>query len=418
VKFHWFAEVTYPHLPPDFAEKHASSWVDVPRSLYNPAEGQKVYEAFLNEYEYADKMGFDSIAVNEHHQYAGAMTPSPNLFASILARNTKQAAILIIGDSIAMYNPPVRVAEEMAMIDVISGGRVIAGLVLGTPMDSAFCYGIPPTQIRDRWHEAHDLILKAWSSPEPFSFNGKYTKLRNVNIWPQPIQQPRPPIWVPGGGSVETWELTNENNYCYGHLSFSGLQKAKPVVDGYWDFVDQAGGDMNPHRFAFTQIVCVSETDAQAEKDYKEAVEYFYRFAQRVPRQFAAAPGYQTPRSMAHAAELAKRGASVNERGAAGGDSLQKARTGQLTFKEFVDDGFVIAGSPATVVDKIRELATTLRIGQLITMLQIGNMNEEQTNKNTHLFATEVMPHLRDLFSEYEDNWTPAVTQKAAAPVA
>src|SRR6185312_5487395 len=170
--------------------------------------------------------------------------------------------------------------------------------VLGTPMDSTFSYGTQPDQLRDRWQEAHDLILRAWEADEPFAFNGRYNKLRYVNLWPKPMQKPRPPIWVPGGGSVETWELTNKYNYCYGHLSFSGLQKAKPVVDGYWDFVDGAGGDMNPHRFAFTQIICVSETDQLAEKEYAEGVEYFYRFGNKVPRSFVTAPGYQSARSM------------------------------------------------------------------------------------------------------------------------
>lgn len=403
MKFHWFAEVTYPHLAPTFAETNDSAWVDVPRDLYDTTLGRETYDAYLNEYLYADEMGFDSIAVNEHHQYAGAMTPSPNLFASILARNTKQAAVLIIGDSIILYNPPTRVAEEMAMIDVLSGGRVIAGLVLGTPMDAAYCYGIPPNQLRGRWKEAHDLILRAWTEPEPFAFNGDYTKLRYVNVWPQPVQKPTPPIWVPGGGSLETWELTNQYDYCYGHLSFSGLNKAKPVVDTYWEYVDSANGNMNPNRLAFTQIICVSETDAAAEQEYKEAVEYFYRFAQRVPRRFATAPGYQSSRSMLHNAELTRRGARVSERG----NDLQLARTGQLAFKDYVDNGFVIAGSPATVRQKLEELVKTLRIGQLITMLQVGNMNQEQTNKNTHLFATEVMPYLRDIWSEYEDRWTP-----------
>ena len=174
MKFHWFAEVTYPYLPKDFDKAHDSAWVDVPRKLYDPTLGHKAYDAYLNEYKHAAEVGFDSVAVNEHHQYAGAMTPSPNLFAAIVARETKDANILVIGDSIVLYNPPTRVAEELAMLDVISGGRVIAGLVLGTPMDAAYCYGIPPVQLRDRWQEAHDLILKAWDAEEPFAFYGRY----------------------------------------------------------------------------------------------------------------------------------------------------------------------------------------------------------------------------------------------------
>ena len=118
--------------------------------------------------------------------------------------------------------------------------------VLGTPMDSTFAYGMAPIEMRERFEEARQLILRAWSEPEPFAFNGKYTQLRYVNIWPRPIQK-RMPIWVPGGGgSVETWDLVIDNDYCYGHLSFSGLYSSKPLVDLFWEYVDKRGCTMNP----------------------------------------------------------------------------------------------------------------------------------------------------------------------------
>ena len=163
----------------------------------------------------------------------------------------------------------------MAYLDCLSGGRLIAGFVFGTPMDSVFAYGHPPVELRERFHEARKLILKAWSEPEPFAFNGKYTQLRYVYVWPRPVHA-RPPVWVPGSGSIETWDLVIDEDYCYGHLSFSGLHSAKPMVDAYWEYVAQRGGNMNPHRMAFTQIICCAETDAEAEAKYYEAVRYFY----------------------------------------------------------------------------------------------------------------------------------------------
>lgn len=403
MKFHWFAEVTYPHLSvEDVKQNH--TWVDAPASLHDPLKVGETYRMFIRLMQLADRSNFDGLAVNEHHQTPFAMSPSPNLLAASVAGTTENAAILIIGDSLALYNPPTRIAEEMAYLDCLSEGRVIAGFVYGTPMDSTFCYGVPPVELRDRFREARELILQAWESPEPFAFNGKYNKLRYVNLWPRPVQQPRPPIWVPGSGSVETWDLVIDENYCYGHLSFSGLRSAKPVVDGFWDYVDQRGGDTNPNRMAFTQICCVAETDEQAEKDYAEAVNYFYT-RQNVNPAFAQPPGYRTVKSIEHDIEMRGASSLSNE------DRMRAAR-GEMSFWEYDEKGYIIAGTPERVRQRIRELATDLRIGQLIPTLHMGNLSEELAAKNTQLFGTEVIPYLRDLWADQPDHWTPAVSQQ------
>ena len=142
------------------------------------------------------------------------MMPSPQLMAATLARRTRDVSILLLGQSIALYNPPTRVAEEMAMLDVISGGRLISGFPVGTSMDDNYAVGSNPAELREKYRENHDLILKAWAEPETFAWNGKNNKLRYVNIWPRPIQNP-PPIWIPGGGSIETWDFCAEFNYNY-----------------------------------------------------------------------------------------------------------------------------------------------------------------------------------------------------------
>jgi alkanesulfonate monooxygenase SsuD/methylene tetrahydromethanopterin reductase-like flavin-dependent oxidoreductase (luciferase family) len=379
--------------------------VDAPIDLTDSSRVGENYRMFIRLMQQADRDGFDGLAVNEHHQTPFAMTPSPNLLAASVASTTENAAILVIGDSLVNYNPPIRVAEEIAYLDCLSEGRVIAGMVFGTPMDSAFAYGRPPVEVRERFHEARELILRAWKEREPFSFNGKYTQLRYVNTWPKPIQD-RPPIWVPGSNSVETWDLVTRENYCYGHLSFSGLQSSKPLVDGYWDYVSEHGGDMNPHRMAFTQLVCVADTDAEAEAKYYDAVKYFQRVRDPEMR-YAAAPGYSTVKSMT----------TQMRRGTSNVDPQDKLRAtrGEMSFWEYDEKGYIIAGTPDRVAQRIRELATELRVGQLIASLHMGNLSEEAAAENTSLFASKVIPQLRDVWADEPDHWTPQVSQSRVA---
>jgi alkanesulfonate monooxygenase SsuD/methylene tetrahydromethanopterin reductase-like flavin-dependent oxidoreductase (luciferase family) len=119
----------------------------------------------------------------------------------------------------------------------------VAGFPVGSAMDTVGCYGLPPTQVRPRYYEAHDLIVEAWTRPWPFSFNGRFTKLRYVNPWPKPLQKPHIPVWLAGGGSVETWKFASDNNYTYSYLSFSGHLTAKILMDGYWAQIEKAGLD-------------------------------------------------------------------------------------------------------------------------------------------------------------------------------
>ena len=135
MKFHWFHLMPYPDLPDDFREKNRSVWVDVDPKLYDPMVGNQAYNDYLDQLEYADQLGYDGICVNEHHQNAYGLMPSPNIMAAALARRTSQSKIVVMGNSVALYNPPTRVAEEFAMLDCLSGGRLIAGFPVGTPMD-------------------------------------------------------------------------------------------------------------------------------------------------------------------------------------------------------------------------------------------------------------------------------------------
>src|SRR5262245_15453298 len=188
MKFFFFHLMPWPHLPDDY---QGPAWITCPNSHYDPARGHALYNRYIDELVSAEALGFDGVCVNEHHANAYGNMPSPNLIASILARQTSRVKIAVVGNALPLYNPPTRVAEEFAMIDVISGGRLIAGLVFGGGPEY-YSNGLNPAEARGRFYEATDLILAAWTRPGPFEFTGKYYKMRYVNPWPLPIQKPHP----------------------------------------------------------------------------------------------------------------------------------------------------------------------------------------------------------------------------------
>ena len=323
--------------------------------------------------------------------------PSPNLMGSALAKLTQgmNVAIVQMGSTLPTSNPPIRVAEEYAMLDCISGGRLVAGLPLGSPMDVNLCYGITPMEQRERYREAFALTLKAWQAREIFAWNGRYYQLANVNLWPRPIQTPHPPVWVPGSGSVSTFDFAVEHDVCYCFLSYSGARPAKTLMDAYWEVVARSGKEPNPYRAGFLQLVAVSETDASAEEEYARHVEYFYHKCLHVPAPWFSPPGNQDYRSLLAAARNPIR---------------RTDNPKDLRYRDFVERGYVIAGSPATVRQRLEEeVVKGLRVGNLMLLVHIGSMPHELTLKNISLLARDVLPHLRGLWHDegWVNHWWP-----------
>ncbi|GIW41507.1 MAG: monooxygenase [Candidatus Binatia bacterium] len=412
MKVCFFHLMPYTDLPEDFRERYPSVWVDIDPKLFDPVRGHELYNEFLDELEYAAEMGFDGICVNEHHANAYGLMPSPNLMAAALARRTKDAAIVVMGNSLALYNPPTRVAEEFAMIDCISGGRLVAGFPVGTPMDTCYAYGQNPSTLRARYYEAHDLILRAWTTDEPFVFHGRFNQLRYVNPWPRPVQRPHPPIWIPGGGSVETWRWCAEKDYVYSYLSYFGYKAGEATMKGFWQEMDRLGKDRNPYRAGFLQFVGVAETTAEAMDIYREPAEYFYGRCLHVDTRWVNPPGYVTEGTLR--ARVKSMVAQAADQASQANKALSFAKP---EFRHIVEQGFVIAGNPDEVADKLREVARNLNVGHLMLLLQFGNMSRELTTYNTELFARRVLPQIRDLFDdEWEDRWWPRPLEKRAVP--
>jgi alkanesulfonate monooxygenase SsuD/methylene tetrahydromethanopterin reductase-like flavin-dependent oxidoreductase (luciferase family) len=408
MKLMWFHLMPYTELPDDFRDMHPSVWVDIHSSLFDPRRAHHMYNDFMDELEFAAECGFDAVCVNEHHSNGYGLMPSPNLIASALARRTSDTALCVMGNSLALYNPPTRVAEEFAMIDVISGGRLIAGFPVGTPMDTCFAYGQNPSMLRDRYYEAHDLVLRAWTAPDTFAFNGRFNQQRYVNIWPRPVQKPHPPIWIPGGGSVETWRWCAEMDHVYAYLSYFGYQAGQATMDGFWGEMDRLGKDRNPYRAGFLQFVGVADSREEAYRLYREPAEYFYGRCLHVDPRFANAPGYTS--------EATQRAGVVGQ--VAQVARMRRFDTLAREMDAIVEKGYVIIGSPDEVAAQLKEVAANLNVGHLMLLMQFGNMGKDLAKYNTQLFAEKVMPQLTDIFSEWEDRWWPQpMNREARAPL-
>ena len=395
MKFHWFNLMPWPYLPDDFTSRHRSVWVDVDSRLFDARKANKVYNDYLDLLEFAEELGYDGIGVNEHHQNAYGLMPSPQIMAATLSRRTRDASILLLGQSLALYDPPTRVAEEMAMIDCMSGGRLIAGFPVGTSMDDNYACGVNPATLREKYYEAHDLVKRAWADPDVFPWNGKHYKLRYVNLWPRPIQTP-PPIWIPGGGSVETWDFCARNNYNYSYLSFQGYVRGAQLMEGFWQHMEKSGLEFNPYQGAFAQQICVAETDAEAKRLYEKHARYFFSRCLHVYPGFADAPGYRTEATIR---------AGLTTQMAGQSSALNQAAA--LSWEEMVERGYIVAGGVDSVIEQMEKLARGLKCGHLVCLLHFGDMPTELCRYSSELFATRVIPKVRNIWGEYTDHWSP-----------
>ncbi len=297
VKVTAFHFMPYRELPDDVEHRYRSMWVDAPwHELADAARAGDFYNQSIDELLLAAEMGFDGLGTNEHHQNPYGFMCNPNLFGAILARMTRDrgldVAIVQLGATLAATSPPIRIAEEYAVLDCLSGGRLIAGVPIGIGADAALSYGIAPIDLRSRWREAIELMLKAWTSSDPFVWNGAHYQLRNVNLWPRPVQVPHPPLLVPGGHSSSTWDLCHERDWPYAFLSYFGARAAEAAMDGFWAHADDHRRERNPYRASFLQLVGVAESDERAEADYGPHLEYFYKKLLHFPPPYFTPPGY------------------------------------------------------------------------------------------------------------------------------
>ena len=382
---YYFTEMPYPHIPPH--DEIASMRVTLPNRLFDPKKGHELYNRYLDEYCLADEMGLE-LMVNEHRSSVVCMDVAAPLSLAILARQTKRARLLILGNSLANRDDPVRVAEEMAMVDCISGGRLECGMVRGVTYE-IFAANTNPTMTNERLWEGVDIVTKAWTNHDgDFNYEGRFWHRRNINIWPRPYQQPRPRIWITGSNDRDNLRIIAEQ----GHVFATFLQphaKVRSLFD-----LDRANDVDNgiPGGLAFMPLVYVADTEEEAMKRVDEIAWYMRTKAEP---QFRNPPGYV--------------GLEFNIQGLRGTFTGRTDAIRAQGLEYLKDQGVIIAGTPDSVAKQIRRLYDLLGgFDHLLAMMQCGFLSHEKTVRNIKMFAKEVYPQIRDLAPSMNRPWSKA----------
>jgi len=376
IQFYVFNHHHYAHLPPRI-DDYASSWVDLPNGEFDPELGHELYLRYTRELKLVEELGFDAIAINEHHNTAYSMQPSPTVRAGHVIATTDTIKILVAGIPLNLSMPN-RVAEEYAMLDVMSGGRMEFGFPLGTGMEYwSNAAQINPTVARQRFREALEVLLQAWEQPGPTSYEGEHYFYRFLNPWPRPFQRPRPPIYIVGSGSPETVDLAVRFGAGYS-VVFSPIASQLKAFDSLREKCAAVGRTLRPEELLITVIAYVADTDEQALREGRPYIERFFSWYHRVPPRYLSPPGYVSRENFLRLASSA---------------ALAQAK--RSTWEDMVSIGRIACGSPDTVAETIAGWAVEAQTSRVIVTLTIADMPEEVAVANTTRFATEVIPRIR-----------------------
>ncbi len=359
---------------------------------FDPLVGADQYHYYLDEYEYCDQIGFDGLMLNEHHNTPTCLGAAMNLEAAILARTTKKAKIVLLGNPLPIHENPLRLAEELAEIDMISRGRLVSGFVRGTGVET-WATNTNPVYNRERFEEAHDLIIKTWTTPGPFRWEGKHYQFRVVNPFERPLQKPHPPVWIPGVSSPETLVWSARHHYPYIYLE-TDPHVTLDLMELYAKAAREVGYEPGPQNFGYLVRIHVQDTDEQA---YEAGKGFLVGNAGvgrvPMPADFMAPPGYnsrEARRAVAqHYAHISRPDPLYG-----GIDAAQ--------WEKVVETNRVIVGSPKTVIKKIRQVLEELRPGILGVWSNDGTISHQDTRRCLELLGQEVLPAVREMAKELD----------------
>ena len=359
--------------------------------IYDPVLGADLYNRYLDERLYAEEMGFDGLMLNEHHSTPFCMGGAMNIEAAILARMTKRAKIVLLGNIIPIWDDPLWLVEQLAIIDMISRGRLVSGWVRGTGRESV-SHNAPPPYNWERFQEAHDFIVKAWTTPGPFRWEGKHYHYRYVNPWARPYQKPHPPIWLPGVVSRDSLQWAARNRIPYIMLA-TEMGPTKQAFELYHETAAEEGYESGTQNIGYLWKVHVDETEELAEQTAR-------KYVQGPSNPFLAGNEGTANGALLNLPGLTSRRRVLPTRDAAtanrGGNVLARP------FEEQQKNYTIVSGTPDTVIPKIRHVLETLRPGSVIFWDGDGAMTHEDQMRSLRLMGEYVIPAVREIGKELE----------------
>ncbi|HYE93360.1 MAG TPA: LLM class flavin-dependent oxidoreductase [Terriglobales bacterium] len=350
---------------------------------FDPVAGSRLYNEYLEHYKLAESVGFDGIMLNEHHNAPFCMQAKCNIFASILAAMTQRVKIVLLGNPLPLAEDPLRLAEELAMIDMISKGRLVSGFVRGGGQEQ-LATGVNPAYNRERFEEAHELIVKAWTQEGPFRFEGTHYHHRVVNPWAVPLQKPHPRVWIPGVLSKETIIWAAQKGYPYIALS-TEIEATKKIWETYDNVAKEHGHQGGPEFRGYLQRCHVAETEEKALENARQFMWMQGEFTGLAHPVWSSPSGYFSPSYRTAFVEYAV-GRRSNPRGAAFEDQIQNQQ--------------IIAGTPKTVIPKIRRLLEETRPSIMGFWANDGFVSHADTRTCIRLLGEEVLPAVREIGKE------------------
>jgi alkanesulfonate monooxygenase SsuD/methylene tetrahydromethanopterin reductase-like flavin-dependent oxidoreductase (luciferase family) len=370
---------------PTWNDHSGSLRVILPNRKCDPHVAADLFHRYYDEYQLCDELGID-VMLNEHHQTATCMSSSVVIGLAVLSRITKKSRLLVLGYPIGHRPDPLRVAEELSTIDVISRGRLDMGFIKGIP------YEIPasnrnPTELMDRFWEAHDFIIKAMTTHDgTFNWEGEFFHYRQVNVWPRVWQEPHPPIWSTTGSSTQA-RVLGERGYVMATLG-TGFGTRK-LYDAYRKgYIGKFGHAPGADRFAYLGLVAVAHDKEEARKR-GDLIAGYLRTSAIVHVPFRNPPGYVSVEDNARMlrGETPPRGFTKD------GRAINIHAT---SVDDLIDAGILFCGTPDEVYEQIVAFCEHCGgMGNLLMMGQAGFLTHEQTVDNLTLFSREVLPRLK-----------------------
>ncbi len=336
----------------------------MPSGAYDSDAGAQVYQGMVERIQFVEQLGFDWVSLSEHHYSPRILTPSPPLAAAYIAARVDTIRIALLGPIVSHSNP-VRLAEELAMLDTMADGRLVVGLLRGTS-NEALTYDLNPQESRERTDEGMELILKAWTEPQPFGWQGRHYRYRTVSVWPRPMQRPHPPTFALGT-SREAGEFAARNHIGLG-VSYGPFDVMGKATGYYRDECSRHGWEPTADQIIFRANIVLAETDDAA---------------QRAMEAHPARPAFTLRTGVANALlELDARNIAGEARAA----SVNRALP--INF----------AGGPETVVEQIRRCREATGAGIIDLGFQTpGSADPDLLLVALDLFGRKVLPRIRDI---------------------